>query len=101
MCLQRRKEIGIRKVTGASIFQIVKLLNKDFVMLVVLAFIMAVPVGWYIMKKWLQEFAYRTDLSWWIFALSAIIAVFIALITISFQSIKAATSNPVKSLSTE
>ena len=101
MCLQRRKEIGIRKVTGASIFQIVKLLNKDFIMLVIFAFIMAVPVGWYIMKKWLQEFAYRTDLNWWIFALTAIIAVFIALITVSFQSIKAATSNPVKSLSTE
>ncbi len=101
MCLQRRKEIGIRKVTGASIFQIVKLLNKDFIMLVVLAFIMAVPVGWYIMKKWLQEFAYRTDLSWWVFALSAIIAVFIALITVSFQSIKAAITNPVNSLKME
>jgi len=101
MCLQRRKEIGIRKVTGASIFQIVKLLNKDFIILVVLAFVMAVPVGWYIMKNWLQEFAYRTDLSWWVFVLSAIIALFIALITVSFQSIKAATSNPVKSLSTE
>tara|TARA_R100001369_G_scaffold55692_2_gene82523 strand:+ start:2386 stop:4800 length:2415 start_codon:yes stop_codon:yes gene_type:complete len=101
MCLQRRKEIGIRKVTGASIFQIVKLLNKDFIMLVVLAFFMAVPVAWYIMKTWLQEFAYRTDMSWWIFALSGIIALFIALVTVSSQSIKAATSNPVKSLSTE
>jgi len=101
MCLQRRKEIGIRKVTGASIFQILKLLNKDFIMLVVIAFIIAIPIGWYIMNKWLQEFAYRTDLSWWIFALSAVIAVFIALITVSVQSIKAATVNPVKSLKTE
>ena len=101
MCLQRRKEIGIRKVTGASIFQILKLLNKDFIMLVVLAFVIAVPVGWYIMKQWLQEFAYRTDLSWWIFALSAAIAIFIAIATVSIQSVKAATANPVKSLRTE
>ncbi|PKG43405.1 ABC transporter permease [Psychroflexus sp. MES1-P1E] len=101
MCLQRRKEIGIRKVTGASIFQIVTLLNKDFILLVIIAFIIAVPVGWYIMSQWLQEFAYRTDLSWWIFALSALIAVVIALVTVSFQSISAAMSNPVKSLRTE
>ena len=101
MCLQRRKEIGIRKITGASIFQILKLLNKDFILLVVLAFIIAVPVGWYIMKTWLQEFAYRTDLSWWIFAVSACITVLITLVTVSFQSVKAATSNPVDSLRTE
>jgi putative ABC transport system permease protein len=101
MCLQRRKEIGIRKVTGASIFQIVTLLNKDFILLVIIAFIIAVPVGWYIMSQWLQEFAYRTDLSWWIFALSALIAVVIALVTVSFQSVKAATVNPVKSLKIE
>lgn len=101
MCLQRRKEIGIRKVTGASVFQILKLLNKDFILLVIIAFIIAVPVGWYIMSKWLQEFAYRTDLSWWIFALSALIAVVIALVTVSFQSVKAAIVNPVKSLRTE
>ena len=101
MCLQRRKEIGIRKVTGASIFQILKLLNKDFIMLVVLAFVIAVPVGWYIMTQWLQEFAYRTDLSWWVFALAALIAVVIAIATVSIQSIKAATANPVKSLRTE
>ncbi|MDN3492578.1 ABC transporter permease [Winogradskyella bathintestinalis] len=101
MCLQRRKEIGIRKVTGASVFQILKLLNKDFVKLVVIAFIIAIPVGWYIMKTWLQEFAYKTDLSWWIFALSAIIAILIALITVSIQSVKAAIANPVKCLKTE
>lgn len=101
MCLQRRKEIGIRKVTGASIFQILKLLNKDFIKLVVIAFVIAIPVGWYVMKSWLQEFAYRTDLSWWIFALSAAVAIFIALVTVSFQSVKAATANPVKSLKTE
>lgn len=101
MCLQRRKEIGIRKITGASIFQILKLLNKDFIVLVVLAFLIAVPVGWYIMNSWLQEFAYRTNLSWWIFAISACITVFITLVTVSFQSVKAATSNPVNSLRTE
>jgi len=101
ICLQRRKEIGIRKVTGASIFQILKLLNKDFIMLVVFAFIIAVPVGWYIMDSWIQEFAYRTDLSWWLFALAAVIAVLIAIVTVSIQSIKAATSNPVKNLRTE
>lgn len=101
ICLQRRKEIGIRKVTGASIFQILKLLNKDFIMLIVFAFLLAVPVGWYIMTKWLQEFAYRTDLNWWLFALAAVIAVFIALATVSIQSIKAATSNPIHSLRTE
>jgi putative ABC transport system permease protein len=101
MCLQRRKEIGIRKVTGASIFQIWKLLNKDFIMLVVLAFVMAVPVGWYIMTQWLQEFAYRTDLSWWVFAFAAAIAIAIAITTVSIQSVKAATANPVKSLRTE
>jgi putative ABC transport system permease protein len=101
MCLQRRKEIGIRKVTGASIFQILKLLNKDFIVLVIVAFVIAVPVGWYIMSEWLQEFAYRTDMSWWVFALSALIAVVIALVTVSFQSVKAAISNPIKSLRTE
>jgi len=101
MCLQRRKEIGIRKVTGASIFQILKLLNRDFILLVVFALVIAIPVAWYIMNEWLQEFAYKTELSWWVFALAAITTVFIALITVSFQSIKAAMANPVKSLRTE
>ena len=101
MCLQRRKEIGVRKITGASVFQILTLLNKEFIMLVVFAFIVAVPTAWYIMNTWLQEFAYRTELSWWIFALSGCITVLITLVTVSFQSIKAATSNPVDSLRTE
>jgi putative ABC transport system permease protein len=101
MCLQRRKEIGIRKVTGASIFQILKLLNKDFIVLVILALILAVPVAWYVMGSWLQEFAYRTEMSWWIFALASFITILIAILTVSAQSIKAAMSNPVKSLRTE
>ncbi|BAO76514.1 hypothetical protein WPG_2284 [Winogradskyella sp. PG-2] len=101
MCLQRRKEIGIRKVTGASIFQILKLLNRDFILLVVFALIIAIPVAWCIMNHWLQEFAYRTELSWWIFAIAAITTLCIALITVSFQSVKAATENPVNSLRTE
>ena len=101
MALQRRKEIGIRKVTGASVFQILKLLNKEFIALIILALVIAIPVAWYIMGQWLHEFAYRTELSWWIFALSGIVTIIIALITVSFQSVKAATSNPVESLRTE
>ncbi|WP_231481153.1 ABC transporter permease [Sediminibacter sp. Hel_I_10] len=101
MALQRRKEIGIRKVTGASVFQILKLLNKDFIALIILALVIAIPVAWYIMGQWLQEFAYRTELSWWIFALSGVATIVIALVTVSFQSVKAATSNPVESLRTE
>ena len=98
---QRTKEIGIRKVLGASISGIVQLLSKDFVKLVAVAFIIAVPLGWYFMYKWLQSFAYRIDISWWIFLVAGLVALFIALITVSFQSIKAAMANPVKSLRTE
>ncbi|MGN6194817.1 MAG: ABC transporter permease [Ginsengibacter sp.] len=98
---QRVKEIGIRKVLGASIAGIVKLLSKDFLLLVGMAIIIATPIAWYIMNNWLQDFAYRITISWWMFLLSGCIAIFLALITISFQSIKAALANPVKSLRTE
>jgi putative ABC transport system permease protein len=98
---QRIKEIGIRKVLGAEISTIVALLSKDFLKLVVIAAVIAFPVAWWAMNKWLQDFAYRTSISWWIFLLAGIIAALIALFTISFQAIKAALANPVKSLRTE
>jgi putative ABC transport system permease protein len=98
---QRKKEIGVRKVLGASIAGIVQLLSKDFLKLVVLAIVMATPVAWWVMHKWLQAFAYRISISWWMFALAGFIAVIIALVTISFQAIRAAIANPVKSLRTE
>ena len=98
---QRVKEIGIRKVLGASVPSVVQLLSKDFIKLVIIAFVVAAPVAWYFMNKWLEDFAYRTDRKWWVFPLAGIIAVLIALFTISFQAIKAAIANPVKSLRTE
>jgi len=100
---QRNKEIGIRKVLGASVSGIVGLLSKDFLKLVVVSFIIATPIAWWGMSKWLQVFAlaYRIDLSWWMFALAGLVAIFIALFTVSFQAIKAALTNPVKSLKTE
>jgi ABC-type antimicrobial peptide transport system permease subunit len=98
---KRRKEIGIRKVLGASVFSISILLSKDFIKLVVIAIIIATPVAWWAMNEWLQEFAYRVTISWWMFALTGLIAIAIALCTVSFQAIKAAIANPVKSLRTE
>jgi putative ABC transport system permease protein len=94
----RTKESGIRKINGATILQVMSLLNKDFLRLVVIAFVISVPVALYIMRKWLQSFAYKADLSWWIFAVAGIIAVAIALLTISWQSFKTAAKNPVDSL---
>ncbi len=99
--LQRRKEIGIRKVFGASVQNVIFLLSKDFIKLILVAFVFAIPVAWWSMHNWLQQFAYRIDISWWIFLLSGLLVFIIALATISFQSIKAAISNPVKSLRTE
>jgi putative ABC transport system permease protein len=99
--LQRTKEIGVRKVLGASIANIVLLLSKDFIKLVVIAILIAIPIAWVILHHWLQDFAYHTAISWWIFALAGVLAVIIALATISFQSIKAAAANPVKSLRSE
>jgi putative ABC transport system permease protein len=98
---QRTKEIGIRKVLGASVSQVTILLSKNFLGLVVIAIFIASPLAWWIMNKWLQEFAYRVHVSWWMFAFSGLAAILIALLTISFQSIKAAVANPVKSLRTE
>lgn len=98
---QRIKEIGIRKVIGASVSNIVLLLSGDFLKLVGISAVIAFPVAWYAMNNWLQDFAYRSTIAWWIFAGAGIIAVAIALFTISFQAIKAATANPVKSLRNE
>ncbi|MDF2192026.1 ABC transporter permease [Paraflavitalea sp. CAU 1676] len=98
---QRIKEIGIRKVIGASVSSIVTLLSKDFLKLVIVATVIAFPVAWYAMNSWLADFAYRSTIPWWIFAGAGIIAVLIALVTISYQAIKAATANPVKSLRSE
>ncbi len=98
---QRVKEIGVRKVLGANVSTIVALLSKDFLKLVFIAAIIAFPVAWYAMYKWLQDFAYRVGIQWWIFAVAAIAALLIALITVAFQAIKAALANPVKSLRTE
>ncbi|MCC8409381.1 ABC transporter permease [Mucilaginibacter sp. UR6-1] len=99
--VQRTKEIGIRKVLGANIAGLVLLLSRDFLKLVLLAALIAFPLAWWLMSKWLQSFVYRIDIEWWIFALAAFIAVGIAFITVSFQSIKAALANPVRSLRSE
>ena len=95
---QRQKEIGIRKVNGARVSEILVMLNKDFVKWVGIAFVLACPIAYYFMSKWLENFAYKTNLSWWIFALAGVLALGIALLTVSFQSYKAATRNPVESL---
>ena len=99
--IQRTKEIGVRKVLGASISSILVLLSKDFIKLVLVASLIAFPAAWWVMHKWLQDFAYRINISWWVFAFAGTIALLIALFTISFQAIKAAIANPVKSLRTE
>ncbi|HEY4326742.1 MAG TPA: ABC transporter permease [Mucilaginibacter sp.] len=99
--LQRTKEIGVRKVLGASVSNIVLLLSKDFIKLVVFAILIAIPIAWIILHYWLQDFAYRITISWWIFGLAGVVAIMVALATISFQAIKAAGTNPVKSLRSE
>ena len=99
--IQRTKEIGIRKVLGASAVNITSILSKDFLQLVFIAVIIASPIAWIVMDKWLQNFAYRISIRWWIFLGGGVIAIVIALITVSFQAIKAAIANPVKSLRTE
>jgi ABC-type antimicrobial peptide transport system permease subunit len=97
----RTKEIGIRKVLGASVNKIVMLLSKDFLLLVLISLLIATPVAWYGMNQWLQNYAFRTEITWWIFAFSGLIAITIAIVTVSFQAIKAAISNPVESLRSE
>jgi putative ABC transport system permease protein len=98
---QRRKEIGVRKVIGASEMDIVVMLSKDIIKLVVLSSVIATPVAWLAMNNWLQRYAYRISISWWIFFAAGLLALLIALLTISYQSIKAALANPVMSLRSE
>ncbi len=93
---QRQKEIGIRKVLGASVAGVVGLLSKEFIKLVGIAFILATPLSWWAMNKWLEAFAYKVPISWWMFAVAGVLSIAIALITVSFQAIKAALANPVK-----
>jgi len=98
---QRIKEIGVRKVLGASVGSIVQLLTKDFLKLVAIAIIIAVPVAWYCMHNWLQGFAYRINIGWWLFVLAGLLTILIALLTVSYQAIKSARTNPVKALRSE
>ena len=98
---RRKKEVGIRKVLGATTQAVVVLLSKDFIKLVIVSLVIASPLAGYLMEKWLQDFAYRINISWWMFAAAVIVIMLIALITISLQSIKAAIANPVNSLRPE
>jgi ABC-type antimicrobial peptide transport system permease subunit len=98
---QRTKEIGIRKVMGATVTHLWGLLSTDFLRLVLISFGVAVPTAWYFLSQWLQNYTYRTDISWWIFALSGGGALLITLLTVSYQAVKTALTNPVKSLRNE
>jgi putative ABC transport system permease protein len=101
MAVQRLKEVGIRKVLGASIRSIVYLFSREFILLIAVAFVIACPITWYFIHDWLQQYAYRTSMSWWVFVSAGIVAMLIALITVSFKALKAASSNPVTNLRTE
>ena len=101
LAVKRTKEIGIRKVLGADVSSIMLLLSRDFLKMVLLSAIIASPLAWWLVNKWLQGFAYRVDIQWWVFVLAAAVAAVIAFITISLQSVKAALVNPVKSLRSE
>ncbi|KAA9040959.1 FtsX-like permease family protein [Ginsengibacter hankyongi] len=101
MAENRIKEIGVRKVLGASVTSITTLLSKDFLKLVIISFVIASPIAWYAMNKWLQAYTYRVDVEWWIFAGTALLSIIIAILTVSYQAIKAAIANPVKSLRSE
>jgi putative ABC transport system permease protein len=98
---QRVKEIRIRKALGASVVSLFASLSKEFMLLVILALLIASPIAYLVMNKWLQGYYYRTELSWWIFALSALIALLITFVTVSFQTLKASMVNPIKSLRSE
>jgi len=98
---QRTKEIGVRKVLGASMSNIVTMLSANFLKPILVAFLIAVPLSWYAMNNWLQNYAYKISIEWWMFLFAGLLTVFIALLTVSYQSIKASLSNPVKSLRTE
>jgi putative ABC transport system permease protein len=99
--LQRTKEIGIRKVLGASVQNLVFTLSKEFLYLVLISLLIAVPVTWWVMNNWLEDFAYRISIQWWVFAFAGVLAILIALVTVGFQALKAAVTSPVKSLRTE
>ena len=96
--LQRTREIAVRKVMGASIQSIIRLLSQDFLTLIIISFLIAAPVAWWLMHLWLRDFAYRITIGWWTLILSGLLALFIAMVTISFQAIQAAKANPVNSL---
>jgi putative ABC transport system permease protein len=98
---QRTKEIGIRKILGASLSSISALLSKDFLKLVLLSILIASPVAWWVMRNWLQNFAYRINIEWWMFASAGLLAIIIAIITVSYHALKAAIANPVDSLRSE
>jgi ABC-type antimicrobial peptide transport system permease subunit len=101
MAVQRIKEVGIRKVLGATAANIVYLFSKEFILLISIAFVIATPLAWYVMHQWLQDYAYRINIEWWLFAASGLLAIIIALATVAFQAAKAALANPVKNLRTE
>jgi ABC-type antimicrobial peptide transport system permease subunit len=101
MTSNRVKEIGVRKVLGASVFRITALLTKDFMVLVIFSIIIASPIAWYAMHRWLQDYTYRIDIEWWVFLLAGVLAVIVSLLTVSWQAIRAAMANPVKSLRSE
>jgi putative ABC transport system permease protein len=101
MVEQRNKEISIRLVLGASLKNIFRLLTGNFVKLVLISFVIAVPLSWYMMQKWLQDYKYRTEITWDVFVMSGLLAVFIALLTVSYQSIRAALANPASNLRSE